>query len=143
PKTCCNRGELPVGSYSWAFVVADPDGYGKLDSISANIAANTISILRNTSTPGHLAFTGRMVLRVGASPHQIAVGHLDGDGRPEIVTANYESASISVLRNATEAAGAIAFDSAVDIPAGAGPHGVGIADLDGDGKLDVVVAHHG
>ena len=142
-QTFADPVNFPVGPNPWDFVVADLDGDGKLDLIFANIGANTVSVLRNTSTPGHLAFAERIVLPVGASPHQIAVGDLDGDGRPDLITANFVSNDVSVLRNSSETAGAVAFDAAVNVPAGPGPHGVGVADLDGDGKLDVVVAHHG
>jgi len=136
------KQDFATGHNPWDFVLADINGDGKLDAIAANLSANTVSVLRNISTPGHIAFAPHFDIAVGASPHQVVVGDLDGDGRPDILVVNYDDGTLSVLRNTSESAEAPAFAPRVDFPTGPGPHGLGIADLDGDGKLDVVVPRH-
>jgi len=137
------KKDFVTGDSPFNIVLSDINGDGRLDMIVVNIGANTVAVLRNISTPGNVDFASPLIYAVGSSPHQLAVGDLDGDGRPDLVTANFNANSISVLRNSTENPDAISFESAIDIPAGTGPHGVNIADLDGDGLLDVVVTHHG
>lgn len=77
-----------------------------------------------------------------STPVHIAIGDLDADGRPDLVVASYGSNTVSVFHNAT-AAGAMtpAFAPRVDLVAGGGPHCIAIADLNGDGKLDLAVAN--
>ncbi|HEV3249550.1 MAG TPA: IPT/TIG domain-containing protein, partial [Puia sp.] len=72
---------------------------GKPDLIVANSNSNTISVLRNTSTPGFISLATHVDYPVGNNPWGVAMGDLDGDGKPDIATANYLSNSISLLRN--------------------------------------------
>ena len=152
-------GTLDVGSFEsrvvipasgagyspYIMVAADVDGDGKLDLVTSDIEGNTVSVFRSQSVPGTLnvnSFAPFVSFAVGSGPRQLAVADLDGDGRPEIVVANYGSSTVSVLRN-TGAAGQISANSFApkfDLAAGEGTHGVAVADLDGDGKLDLVTA---
>ncbi|HSD01154.1 MAG TPA: FG-GAP-like repeat-containing protein [Gaiellales bacterium] len=75
----------------------------------------------------------------GASPMAIAAGDLDGDGAPDLVTANSGeyggTPGVSVFRNE----GHGTFGAAHDYPAGSGnPVSVAVGDLDGDHRPDVV-----
>jgi hypothetical protein len=69
----------------------------------------------------------------------VAVGDLTGDGVADLVTANFRSASISVLVGD----GRLGFRSGLQSPypvAPGGASGVALGDLNGDGLIDVVVA---
>ncbi len=68
--------------------------------------------------------------------NSMAAADLDGDGAADLVVANDERDTVSVLLNQ----GAGAFSPAVDYAAGDEPSSVAIADLDGDGHPDVVTA---
>jgi hypothetical protein len=133
---------LTTGVTPWDMVLADIDGDGKLDIVTINLSANTVSVRLNSSAVGQITFRARRDFAVGANPHQGAIGDIDRDGRVDIVTANYQSGTISVLRNVTQPGGLAEFEGKVDFQTAFGTHGVGLADLDGDGKLDVVAAHH-
>ena len=74
----------------------------------------------------------------GNSPKGEAIGDLDGDGKPDIVVANWNSNTVSVLRN-TSAIGNLGFAAKVDLPTGSYPSNVAISDVDGDGIPDVVL----
>jgi FG-GAP-like repeat len=64
----------------------------------------------------------------------LAVADLTGDGRPDIVTANSQSNTVTVIRN--DSAGlSLTFDSGFV----AYPTSVRLADVNGDGLLDVIV----
>ena len=126
--------------------LADLDGDGRLDIVTVNRNLNLVSIFQNFSSPGSLttnSFGARVDIPLAGIPSGVAVMDLDGDGRPDIVTANQGSNTVSVLRNLSTG-GLItsnSFAAAVNVPVGPGPWWVSLADLDGDGKPDVVTAN--
>ncbi|HET6764522.1 MAG TPA: VCBS repeat-containing protein, partial [Longimicrobiaceae bacterium] len=80
------------------------------------------------------------VLATGSKPRFVAVGDLNGDGRPDLAVANYDSASVSVLmRNAADNG----YDAQVNHITGFNPTSIAVADLNGDGRLDLAVANEG
>jgi hypothetical protein len=75
----------------------------------------------------------------------LAIGDLDGDGKTDMVTANFNAGSISIFRN-TATLGSIttsSFAAKADISTGTSPRSIAIGDLDGDGKLDLALANFG
>ena len=72
----------------------------------------------------------------GTNPRSVAIGDLNGDGKPDLVVANYVS-TVSVLLGD----GAGGFGAKTDFATGPGPISVAIGDLNGDGKPDLVVAN--
>ena len=73
----------------------------------------------------------------GMSPTVIAVGDLDGDGLPDVATADWDGATSTVLLG--DGMGGLALKGP-SYPVGARPSGVAIADLDGDGNADLAVS---
>jgi hypothetical protein len=91
---------------------------------------------------GPLACQGALVpgslplVETGLHPVSLASGDFDGDGRLDLVVANFDSNTVSVMRGLGE--GRLA--AKVDYPTGAGPRSVVMGDVNGDGQLDVVAA---
>jgi alpha-tubulin suppressor-like RCC1 family protein len=138
---------FPVGSGSnnpIGVTTADVDGDGKLDLLVADRNNNQIVVFRNISAGGTLttnSFAPPVFLTVAADPRWVVVRDLDGDGRPDIVSAN-GSGSISILRNLGPA-GSIttnSFAPRVDLALAGSSESVAVGDLDGDGKPDLAVA---
>jgi hypothetical protein len=80
---------------------------------------------------------GRASFVTGNSPVAIARQDLDGDGIPDLVTANNGDGTLSVLIGATHGA----FRAHADFAAGTGTDALAIGDLNGDGKPDLVAVN--
>ena len=68
----------------------------------------------------------------------MAIADLNGDGRPDIVTANSESNTVSVLLGNGDGT----FSALQSFAVGDSPRAVAVADLTGDGILDLIVANY-
>jgi FG-GAP-like repeat len=71
------------------------------------------------------------------TPSDVSYGDFNGDGKPDLVTSNYEANAVSVMLND----GNGGFKPAVIYPVGTNPKSVTVGDLNGDGKPDLVVAN--
>ena len=142
--------DFTTGGTPLSVAIGDLDADGKQDLAVANSAANvnTISVLRNTSTPGSISFLTKVDFTTGLGPRSVAMGDLDGDGKPDIMVANSSTATpnsttISVLRNTSTPGliNATSFEAKVDFTADTAPRYIAAGDLDGDGKPDMAVAN--
>ncbi len=136
-------GDYPDPYSAFMLAAADVDGDGKVDLITANHLANSVSVFRNTSSgSGNFSFASKIDYDVGNTAVGLAVGDIDGDTKPEIVAANYDDDTVSVLRNQSTS-GTVSFAAQVTFTTEDGPTSVAIADLNGDGKREMVVGNHG
>jgi VCBS repeat protein/FG-GAP repeat protein len=83
-----------TGGYPQTVVVADVNGDGLKDVVSANFFDGSASVLLNNGTG---TFGGQMTFAAGHFSCAVAVADFNADGRPDIVTANQGSGSVSVL----------------------------------------------
>jgi uncharacterized delta-60 repeat protein len=127
---------VPTGLNPESVAISDLDGDGKPELVVAKGSAT--SIFRNLSSTGNISFAA--VSDVPARNHateSIAIGDLDGDGKPDLVVV-HENTAISVFRN-TSSYGNISFATRVDLTANLElAENIHLVDLDGDGKLDIV-----
>ena len=143
--------DFAAGSYPEFVSIGDLDGDGKPDLAVANYSGSTISILQNTSSIGSInasSFAAKVsfATATGSYPRTVSIGDLDGDGKPDLATANYNgSGNVSIFRNTTSigSINASSFASKIDFTVGSSPTSVSIGDLDGDGKPDLAVADIG
>src|SRR5205807_1568483 len=124
----------------------DLNGDGRPDLAVANYGANTVSVLLNTTAPGAAtpSFAPRLDFPTGTNPFSVAIGDLNGDGRPDLAAANCGANTVSVLRNTTAPGAATpSFAARQDFATGTEPRSVAVGDLNGDGRPDLVVANLG
>ena len=117
---------------------ADFNGDGRVDLLVANGGASTVSLLLGD---GAGAFGAPTNFTVGSSPRAVRVGDFNGDGKLDAAVANYgtpgaASSTISILIGN----GAGGFAAPVNVTTGPALQQLTAADLNGDGKLDLVTS---
>jgi hypothetical protein len=132
--------DFTTGSGATDLIAADFNTDTKLDIATANYDGNNVSVLRNTSSgAGSISFAAKVDYSVGTTPYAIKSGDLNGDGKTDLVTPNYGSASVSVLLGNGDATFQAKKDTSVG-PTASYPQSVAIAEFNGDGKADLAVA---
>ena len=118
-------------------VLGDLDKDGKLDAIVVSRGQNKVSVLLGK---GDGTFGARTDFATAVNPIGVAIGDLNGDAKLDVVVTsapNGVAGAVSVLLgNGTGGLGAKA-----DFATGEGTQNVAIADVNADGKLDVVTSN--
>jgi pimeloyl-ACP methyl ester carboxylesterase len=131
------------GGAVYAVAGVDVNGDGKVDVVATTFDSNTVSVLLGN---GDGTFqTAASYGSGGAYSHSVAVGDVNGDGKADLVVANFcialgncANGTVGVLLGNGDGT----FQTAVPYGSGGGEaSAVVLADVDGDGKLDVVVAN--
>ena len=139
--------KFATGSYAYSLTVADINGDGKPDVIIANYIDGTVSVLLNATAPGATtpSFAAQQTFPVGSGPRSVTAVDLNGDGKPDLIVANSNYMSgdtVSVLLNTTAPGSVTAsFTAQSTFMTGTGPQSVTAADVNGDGKSDLIVAN--
>lgn len=112
------------------------DGYTDAVTVTGTDTTGTATVMLGS---GDGTFGVPVALAVGRGAQAVALGDLNGDGKLDLVTGNSPSylnpgASFSVLLGRGDGA----FDARVDYAVDGAPQRIGLADMNGDGRLDVV-----
>jgi len=126
-----------VGANPVFVALADVNGDGKLDIITANFADGTISVLIGK---GDGTFQTQLPFVVGTGPDCIAVADVDGDGKPDLLVLDALLDSIVVLSDYRNGV----FQAVTPHSLGRAQHGTqtqsfAVGDINHDGHADIVV----
>jgi hypothetical protein len=137
---------LPAGTQPLSIATGDFNGDGKLDLAVANGTDNTVSVFLGKPDG---SFSPRIDYPTGPQPSSVTIGDFNGDGNLDIAVASQNcfviahistitcgQASVSILLGNGDGT----FQPHQDFPTATRPFSVATADLNGDGKLDLVLA---
>ncbi len=122
--------------------LADIDNDGKLDIIAGrdiNGSPGKVVLLRNTSTVGNISFAAAVEITGPQAPWSFVPGDLNGDGLTDFVASAGGSSATQIFaytKNST--GGALTNLSTTQLNVTGANIAVGLADLNGDGKPDLI-----
>jgi subtilase family serine protease/pimeloyl-ACP methyl ester carboxylesterase len=132
--------DFAVGANPYSVAIGDLNGDGKPDlAVRGGVYAGTgnISILLGTGTG---SFGSAMNFGIGTvvypNPLSVAIGDLNGDGKPDLATDVYSN-TVSILLGT----GTGSFGLPTNFTVEMNPVSIAIGDLNGDGKPDLVTAN--
>ena len=129
---------FPTGTTPRAVAVGAITANGPVDILTANLGDDTASVLMGRGD-GTFSFGAEQTAPAPPlAPFQVVVADLNGDGIPDILTANRPESSVSVLLGNSDGS----FQTKETYPTGEGPISVAVADLTGDGVPDVLTANY-
>jgi hypothetical protein len=132
-------GGYVVGANPQAIVTADVNRDGRLDLLTANAGSNSISVLLGLPSSKKVpagTFAAARNYAVGPGPYSLAVADFNGDGKPDIAIG--VSGGMSVLLGNGDGT----FQAARNSALGLGGY-IAVADVNRDGKLDLLTDDHG
>jgi hypothetical protein len=128
-----------VGADPWALTAADVSADGWLDLIASTPDSDQLWLLEQDPTrPG--SFLTARGISTPRAPYEVTATDLDGDGRTDLAVAlnSISPGGAALLVQDPQSPGT--FGGAVQVPFGVGGLGVAAADLNGDGRADLLLA---
>jgi hypothetical protein len=138
---------MALGSYVQSVTTADVNGDGKVDLIAANFQGNSgaVSVFTNngngffklSSSPGAGGFL----------PPSVTTADVNGDGKVDLIYADYQyyaasSPAVTILTN-TGNGGFVLYTNIPNNNVAFAPVFVTAVDVNGDGKVDLILASQG
>jgi elongation factor P hydroxylase len=134
---------------AYTVAAADINGDGKLDLVVGNIVSATVSVMLNTGTSGKISFAAPVLFTAGNGsangPRSITIGDFNGDGKPDIATANDGLGDVGntvtvFLNTTTKGARKPTLAAPLTLTDGF-PTSILAADVNGDGVPDLIVSN--
>ncbi len=137
-----SNATITVGYAPTFITAADINGDGSIDLITANAYGNTwgntnIGTLTILTNNGSGVFGSNATLLTEGGAGWLAVADINGDGKPDLICANYFASSLTIYTN--DGAGGFVLSTNLPVPPG-NPYTVIAADLDGNGTMDLAVS---
>jgi CSLREA domain-containing protein len=126
-----------VGTSPVSVALADFNGDGIVDAVTANVTTADLSVLLGT---GSGAF-GVATPVAAPNPRNVAVGDFNRDGHIDLAVINTAAANVSVLLGMGN--GTFGPATPFSVASGSEANGIAVGDVNGDGNLDLAVTDFG
>jgi len=144
PASFTSPQSFVTGNSPFSVATGDINGDGRPDVVVTNNGSGTVSVLLNTTAPGaaapSFATQYMFIFPAGTRPVSLAIGDVNGDGRPDLVTASFSAVDQEtvwiLLNSAPPSLAAVSFSPPQPIAIGNGyaPRSVTLDDINGDGR---------
>ena len=158
----CNTGEGKVGSSQQPVFVTRPNSHltlstkpsnvaladlnrdGQLDLITASEEARAVTVLFGDKADKSFRAANARTIALPESPGDMVLGDVNSDGRLDIALDSHDSYNVTLVLGEADGGFAIASNSPIVMKKGQHPHthGLGLGDLNGDGKLDLATVNN-
>lgn len=128
---------ITIGNGYFDMKLADVDGDNKQDIVYASSDSSYLSVYRNISSAGNIAFTSKMNFAGPYFPIYVATNDLNGDGKPDMVLLSQDS--VYVYQN-NSTVGNLSFLPQRLYKGIYTTQETDIADIDADGKADIIIS---
>jgi hypothetical protein len=132
-----SNASYAVGSFPYQVIAADVNNDGRPDLITANNSGNSLTVLTNNGAGGFV-LAATLPMGSGNAPHSVAAADLFGRGRLDLISANSQNSSFTVWTNSGGGNFVSNVTFTVGTPGFNVPQWVTIADVNGDGKPDII-----
>ena len=132
----------PAGPFGVAIGDLDLDGFA---DVAVSDTIGDVYVYRNVSS-STIAMSAPFIVSDGIGLGSVKIADVNGDGRPEILSANSLDGNFSIFQNLTTGPGLSTSSfptSAVNLVAGISPTAMFVADFDGDRHPDLVALDSG
>jgi hypothetical protein len=135
---------VAVGNRPVDIALGDLNGDGNLDLATANSGSGDVTLLLGDGKSGFKSAPAAP-LAVGPTAHLVAVGDVNNDGNLDVAITQHDSYNVTVLLGNgsgafTPAPGSLFLAGKAT---NAHNHGLAVADVNGDGNLDLLTSNHG
>jgi len=132
---------IALGCGPGTIAVGDLNKDSKPDLIAGCEQTRTLTVLLGT---GAGAFRVSNPLALPDPPGNMALGDVNGDGNPDLAIDSHDSYGVMLMLGDGKGNLAVASNSPIVMKQGTQPHtdGLGLADVNGDGKHDLITANN-
>jgi len=129
---------LPVATHPTMLSIADVNKDGNLDILVANGGSGNLSVYLGDGKGG-FSQAGGSPFSAGQNPADITTGDFNGDGNLDVAIANHGVKTVTVLLGNGKGQFSFAPGSPFNVASNPHPHGIAVADFNGDKKLDIAI----
>jgi hypothetical protein len=124
---------LYQSDYLSSTILADVDGDGRKDVVTADVATDTLIVIPSN---GDGTFGIPILTAIPIAPTEIAAGDFSGDGKLDLAIRSYSADILTIYAGD----GAGHFSEVHREPLNNLPNQIAVGDVDGDGKLDILIS---
>jgi hypothetical protein len=143
-----SKTNLVSNSAASSLCISDIDVDGKPDLVLLTNdtfnATGIITLMHNVSTNANINYDAKIDFTTGAMPAHIVAADFDGDGKPDLAVTCSEKNNVAVHYNTSKngafTSGTLAPE--VDFITTAKPWAISVADVDSDGKPDILTTSY-